>query len=95
MKEKFESLKKYNFWGEKYPTIGYKRDLYTNKIFESIDNRLIKVLIGQRRVGKSYILRQLISRLIDRGVIKKTYFILIRSLLISILSKIIKILISL
>lgn len=71
MKEKFESLKKYNFWGEKYPTIGYKRDLYTNKIFESIDNRLIKVLIGQRRVGKSYILRQLISRLIDRGVNKK------------------------
>ena len=54
-----------------HPTTGYTRDLYTNKIFESIDNRLIKVLVGQRRVGKSYILRQLISRLINEGVNKE------------------------
>jgi predicted AAA+ superfamily ATPase len=71
MKDKFDVLIKYNFWGDKYPTTGYTRDLYTNKIFESIDNRLIKVLVGQRRVGKSYILRQLISRLINEGVNKE------------------------
>ena len=71
MKDKFDVLNKYNFWSDKYPTTGYLRDLYTNKIFESIDNRLIKVLVGQRRVGKSYILRQLISRLIDGGVNKE------------------------
>lgn len=71
MKEKFASLIKYNFWGEKFPTTGYIREFYTNKIFESIDNRLIKVFVGQRRVGKSYILRQLIARLIEGGVNKK------------------------
>ena len=70
MKEEFGKLAKYNFWGENFPATGYLRENYTNKIFKSIDNRLVKVLVGQRRVGKSYILRQLISRLIEGGVNK-------------------------
>src|SRR5690554_7555661 len=68
MEENFEALKKYNFWDNNYPELGFPRDLYTNKIYESTGNRLIKVLVGQRRVGKSYILRQIIYRLIEGGV---------------------------
>lgn len=71
MKEKYEALRKYNFWDKEYPASGYPRDLYTDKIFKSTGNRLIKVLVGQRRVGKSYILRQLIYRLIESGVNNK------------------------
>lgn len=51
MEENFEALKKYNFWDNNYPELGFPRDLYTNKIYESTGNRLIKVLVGQRRVG--------------------------------------------
>lgn len=69
MDERFEILKKYNFWGETKPTTGYLRTEYTDKIYSySGKNRLIKVLVGQRRVGKSYILRQLAMKLVENGV---------------------------
>jgi len=71
MEEKFNIIKKYNFWDEKTPELGYYRADYTDKIFSSTGNRLIKVLIGQRRTGKSYILRQLANELIHKGVNRK------------------------
>jgi len=40
-----------------------KRPYYINKIKPYIDSNLIKVLIGQRRVGKSYILLQLMDEI--------------------------------
>ena len=33
------------------------RPLYTGKLLRQVDNNLIKILTGQRRVGKSYILK--------------------------------------
>ncbi|MFI3262205.1 MAG: ATP-binding protein [Rikenellaceae bacterium] len=67
--ERFDILKKYNFWGGAMPHLGYIRTEYTDKIYSyAKSNRLIKVLVGQRRVGKSYILRQLAAKLIDDGV---------------------------
>lgn len=39
------------------------RDLYSNRIRPFIDKGVIKVLTGQRRVGKSYILFQLINEI--------------------------------
>jgi len=71
MEEKFNAIKKYNFWDEKNPELGYYRADYADKIFTYICNRLIKVLIGQRRTGKSYILRQLANKLIDSGINRK------------------------
>lgn len=69
MLENFNTLKKYNFWEGVKPQLGFIRSDYTDKIFSySGTNRLIKVLVGQRRVGKSFILRQLASKLIDSGV---------------------------
>jgi predicted AAA+ superfamily ATPase len=40
-----------------------KRPYYINKIIPFVDTDLIKVLIGQRRVGKSYILLQLMDEI--------------------------------
>ena len=71
MEEKFNAIKKYNFWDEKTPELGFYRIDYADKIFTYTGNRLIKVLIGQRRTGKSYILRQLINKLINSGIRRK------------------------
>jgi len=68
MEELFNSLKKYNFWSGPVPALGYLRKDYTDRIFDYIGNKLIKVLVGQRRVGKSYILRQIANRLIEEGI---------------------------
>lgn len=75
MDERFDILKKYNFWAGNRPPVGYIRTEYTDKIYSySGKNRLIKVLVGQRRVGKSYILRQVALRLIEDGVDSKNIF---------------------
>ncbi len=68
MDEYFACLKKYNVWDSKTFEWGYGRSDYTDSIIDSCGNRLIKVLVGQRRSGKSYILRQLIKRLVDQGI---------------------------
>jgi len=71
MEENFKIIRKYNFWDEKTPELGYYRAGYADKIFAYTGNRLIKVLIGQRRTGKSYILRQLANNLITGGIERK------------------------
>jgi len=68
MEEKFDLLKKYNLWNSNAIDLGFKRIEYTNKITEFSGNRLVKVLVGQRRTGKSYILRQVAMELILKGV---------------------------
>jgi len=72
MEENFNAIGRYNFWNEKTPEpAGYYRVDYTDPIFSYTGNRLIKVLIGQRRAGKSYILRQLAHKLIRSGISNK------------------------
>lgn len=68
MEENIEILKRYNLWNSASFDWGYIRDEYVDKITGMIGNRLIKVLVGQRRSGKSYILRQVAKQLIDNGV---------------------------
>ena len=46
--------------------MGLIRTAYTDRLHAFIGNRLVKVLIGQRRAGKSYILRQIASELISK-----------------------------
>ncbi|MDL2228410.1 ATP-binding protein [Odoribacter sp. OttesenSCG-928-L07] len=74
MEENFKSLEKFNFWNGNVPELGFIRTDYTNKILNYTNNKLVKVLVGQRRVGKSYILRQIASRLIDNGINPKNIF---------------------
>lgn len=62
----FSILEKYNFWSGNMSNLGYKRKDYLDKMTDVIGtSNLIKVLIWQRRVGKSYILKQFISQLIE------------------------------
>lgn len=62
-----QNLKLLNYWEQK-PNfdIGYIRSGYLNNIEQSLDNKLIKVIVGQRRTGKSYIIRQIINLLIEK-----------------------------
>lgn len=80
MDERIEQLKKYNLWGGNTITTGYERPLYTEKIVQYIGNRIIKVLTGQRRVGKSFLLRQIATKLIDQGVNGNNILIINREL---------------
>ena len=71
MKEILLQIKKYNFWENKDIDLGFIRDSYLQKILSYSTSNLIKVLVGQRRVGKSYILRQILSNLISQGLPRK------------------------
>ncbi|MDR1022465.1 MAG: ATP-binding protein [Prevotellaceae bacterium] len=68
MDEKIALLRRHNLWDGNTFDWGYKRNAYTDKIADCTGNRLIKVLVGQRRSGKSYILRQVARLLVDGGV---------------------------
>lgn len=68
MDENFDLLRKYNLWDDNRIETGYERPLYTRRIADYLGNRLVKVLTGQRRAGKSYILRQVAMNLIRQGV---------------------------
>jgi len=68
MKENIARIAKYNFWDGNRPETGFLRASYQEKIKKFSGNRLIKVLVGQRRSGKSYILRQIIKTFIESGI---------------------------
>jgi len=74
MDERLTTLAKYNFWDGNVPELGFLRTNYTDNIFNYTGNKLVKVLVGQRRVGKSYLLRQIAQRLIDEGTNPKNIF---------------------
>lgn len=74
MEESFDSLKRYNFWEGNVPLLGFLREYYTNTISMHTNNKLIKVLVGQRRAGKSYILRQVAHQLITSGIHPENIF---------------------
>ncbi len=67
MNNTFEKIRKYNNWDGQNFNIGFERESYLQNIVKYINNKLIKVLVGQRRVGKSYILRQIINFLIKHN----------------------------
>ena len=58
-------LQDYNNWDNTPQELGYIRTVYLQQLESYFNNNLIKVLIGQRRAGKSYILKQLIALLVN------------------------------
>ena len=60
-----EILDKYNFWDNKKIKVGFLRENYINDLSQYLNNSLVKVILGQRRVGKSYLLRMIINQLIN------------------------------
>ena len=76
MEEIFKSLERYNFWDKQNQNTGYPRGFYLEKITKYIHNSLVKVLVGQRRTGKSFLLRQIAEQLIYSGVSPHNIFYL-------------------
>ena len=63
-----QAAERYNLWSSSPFDFGYIRNEYTDRIASYTGNRLIKVLVGQRRTGKSYLLRQIARHLVENGV---------------------------
>ena len=72
MKDTLKELLSINYW-DKNPNfkLGHTRELYITKLWNSLDNNLIKVIVGQRRTGKSVIVRQLMHKLIHEKNINR------------------------
>ena len=73
-------LRRYNIWDGGRPDTGLTRNEYVDVLSRLTGNRLVKVLTGQRRAGKSYVLRQMAMRLVENGVPGKNIFMLNREL---------------
>ncbi|MGI6395377.1 MAG: ATP-binding protein [bacterium] len=56
---------KINPWGSSFEVHGLKRKKYMEKIIPFLGSNLIKVLTGQRRSGKSHLMRSMIKHLIE------------------------------
>jgi len=67
MSDFFALIEKYNFWNNAVKT-GYPRKKYLEQLLLFKNSRLVKVLVGQRRAGKSFVLRQYIDYLIKDEV---------------------------
>ncbi len=76
MSEYFKALQKYNYWQKEPIRTGFIRERYLSRIQKTLETRLVKVLTGQRRTGKSYLLRQVIQWLLDQGINPKNIFYL-------------------
>ena len=68
MSELFDKLAAANFWDGGAPETGVPRPRCIERIRTFLGNRLTKVLVGQRRCGKSFILRQIMAGLAEQGV---------------------------
>lgn len=71
MDELLQAIERFNFWNNPEFKSGFSRLFYLDKIRKYQNNSLVKVLVGQRRSGKSYILRQIAEQLIRSGVSPK------------------------
>jgi uncharacterized protein len=48
-----------------------KRPKYISKVAPFIDKDIIKIIVGQRRIGKSYLLFQIMDELVEKGIQKE------------------------
>jgi len=60
-----EILSDWSPWRKKLPS-GIKRSKYMNILIQHLGTNLIKVIVGFRRSGKTYLMRQIIEHLIDK-----------------------------
>src|SRR3989338_814596 len=69
-KELIEILQEWNFWKKELDT-GKERELYLEKCLRFLNVNVVVSIIGIRRSGKSYIMRQTIKKLIEKGTESK------------------------
>lgn len=70
MDERLERIARLNYWDGNSFDNGIERTLYLNRILPFTGNRVIKVITGQRRAGKSWLMRQIISSLLRKEAIQ-------------------------
>jgi hypothetical protein len=82
MENQLEILKTINYWDSDPDfDLGFVRERYNAFFRNAMNNKLIKVVVGQRRAGKSFVVRQLIHKLIfDKKVNNKNLFYLNKEL---------------
>ncbi len=68
--ELFEILEDWNFWKEGLEA-GIERKGYLEKCMSFLKTNVIVSIIGVRRAGKSYIMRQIIKRMMESGTPKE------------------------
>ncbi len=60
-----EILDDWNLWKEGIQT-GVSRDLYTKRLLAYLPSKMVLAVVGARRAGKSFIIKQVASKLADR-----------------------------
>lgn len=68
--ELLEILQDWNFWKKELDT-GKERKRYLEKCLRFLKTKVIIAIIGVRRAGKSYIMRQVVKKLIENGTKRK------------------------
>lgn len=62
-------LEEWNFW-KKQPDTGIERSAYLNKLEKFVMTNQITAIIGARRSGKSFVMKQFVKRMINAGLNK-------------------------
>ncbi len=70
MDSRLEKIERLNYWNGNRFDNGVERTWYLDKVLPYTGNRVIKVVVGQRRVGKSWLMRQVITSLLDSKVME-------------------------
>lgn len=66
--DQFSLIESVNYWQNLPKNAQYVRQSYLNLILSYLETPLLKVLVGQRRCGKSTLLKQVINKLLVEGV---------------------------
>ena len=66
------AISKYQIWNRDSYEAGYLRTRTLSSLEPAIGNKLIKIITGQRRVGKSFVFRQIINTLVEEGAPKRS-----------------------
>lgn len=68
MDDRLEKIAKVNYWNGNRFDSGVERTWYLDRIIPYTGNRVIKVVTGQRRAGKSWLMRQVMASMLKNGV---------------------------
>ncbi len=68
-------LDDWNIWNKDLDS-GIDRSFYTNRLLDYLKTDQVIVIMGARRSGKSYIMRQIAKKLINRGIAKNEILII-------------------
>lgn len=63
-----------HWWDEEFEPLGIMREKYLEVLLKEVEDKNITFITGLRRVGKTTLIKQLIGKLLKKGLNKKTLF---------------------